>query len=80
MVRIKTCRLTRNPQFGDPVAWLNLTLAQTRPRLHGRIYIIYTIFMLPRCSAIARLPLAYPPERPSRQPRSTQMSCRRARQ
>jgi hypothetical protein len=27
MVRIKTCRLTRNPQLGDPVAWLNLTLA-----------------------------------------------------
>jgi hypothetical protein len=27
MVRIKTCRLTRNPQFGDPVTWLNLTLA-----------------------------------------------------
>jgi hypothetical protein len=28
MVRIKTCRLTRKPQFGDPVAWLNLTLAE----------------------------------------------------
>jgi hypothetical protein len=27
MVRIKICRLTRNPQHGDPVAWLNLTLA-----------------------------------------------------
>ena len=27
MVRIKTCRLTRNPQLGDPVTWLNLTLA-----------------------------------------------------
>jgi hypothetical protein len=30
MVRIKTCRLTRNPQLGDPVAWLNLTLADGR--------------------------------------------------
>jgi hypothetical protein len=30
MVRIKTCRLTRNPQLGDPVAWLNLTLADER--------------------------------------------------
>jgi hypothetical protein len=27
MVRIKTCRLTRKAQLGDPVAWLNLTLA-----------------------------------------------------
>ena len=27
MVCIKTCRLTRNPQLGDPVTWLNLTLA-----------------------------------------------------
>jgi hypothetical protein len=26
----KTCRLTRNPQFGDPVVWLNLTLADGR--------------------------------------------------
>ena len=30
MVRIKTCRLIRNPQLGDPVAWLNLTLADGR--------------------------------------------------
>ena len=30
MVRIKTCRLTRNPQLGDPVTWLNLTLADGR--------------------------------------------------
>jgi hypothetical protein len=30
MVCIKTCRLTRNPQLGDPVAWLNLTLADAR--------------------------------------------------
>ena len=30
MVRIKTCRLTHNPQLGDPVAWLNLTLADGR--------------------------------------------------
>jgi hypothetical protein len=30
MVRIKTWRLTRNPQLGDPVAWLNLTLADGR--------------------------------------------------
>jgi hypothetical protein len=30
MVGIKTCRLTRNPQLGDPVAWLNLTLADGR--------------------------------------------------
>ena len=30
MVCIKTCRLTRNPQLGDPVAWLNLTLADGR--------------------------------------------------
>jgi hypothetical protein len=30
MVRIKTCRLTRNPQLGDPFAWLNLTLADGR--------------------------------------------------
>ena len=30
MVRIKTRRLTRNPQLGDPVAWLNLTLAEGR--------------------------------------------------
>ena len=30
MVRIKTWRLTRNPQLGDPVAWLNLTLADRR--------------------------------------------------
>jgi hypothetical protein len=32
MVRIKTCRLTRNPQLGDPVAWLNLTLAGRQER------------------------------------------------
>ena len=30
MVRINTCRLTRNPQLADPVAWLNLTLADGR--------------------------------------------------
>ena len=30
MVRIKTCRLIRNPQLGDPVAWLNLTLGDGR--------------------------------------------------
>jgi len=30
MVRIKTCRLTRNPHLGDPVAWLNLTRADER--------------------------------------------------
>ena len=30
MVRIKTGRLTRNPQLGDPVVWLNLTLADGR--------------------------------------------------
>ena len=30
MVRIKTCRLTRDPQLGDPLAWLNLTLADGR--------------------------------------------------
>jgi hypothetical protein len=40
MVRIKTCRLTRNPQLGDPVAWLNLTLADGRElddvALHAR--------------------------------------------
>jgi hypothetical protein len=30
MVRIKTCRLTRRPQLGDPVDRLNLTLAEGR--------------------------------------------------
>ena len=30
VIRIKTCRLTRNTQLGDPVAWLNLTLADGR--------------------------------------------------
>jgi hypothetical protein len=30
MVRIKTCRLICNPRLGDPVAWLNLTLADGR--------------------------------------------------
>jgi len=30
MVRIKACRLTRNPQLGEPIAWLNLTLADGR--------------------------------------------------
>jgi len=27
MVRIKTCRLTRNPQLGDPVAWLGVAVS-----------------------------------------------------
>jgi hypothetical protein len=30
MVRIKTCRLTRNPQLGDPGAWRTL-LSTGRP-------------------------------------------------
>jgi hypothetical protein len=37
MVRIKACRLTRNPQLGDPVAWLNLTLADGLERAFFRL-------------------------------------------
>ena len=38
MVRIKTCRLTRNPQLGDPVAWLNLTPADGRELDHVALH------------------------------------------
>ena len=38
MVRIKTCRLTRNPQLGDPVAWLNLTFADGRELDHVALH------------------------------------------
>ena len=35
MVRIKTCRLTRNPQLCDSVAWLSPTLAEGHERVNG---------------------------------------------